>query len=259
MFDGIPAGWRYGKLLDFFQLQRGFDLPVQNRNTGSIPIIASNGQVGVHDEAPILAPAVVTGRSGTIGNVLYSDTPCWPLNTTLFVSDFKGSHPRFVYYFLQSFPLKSYATGTGVPTLNRNDVHAVEVCFPPLDEQRRIAEVLRSVDEAIFAARLAADAAARSSRTIRHEILCVTADGEVDEIPADWELKPLETLATVDRGKFSIRPRNDPRYFGGETPFIQTGDITGSSDFLIHHSQTLNDLGVEVSKVWSNPLELLHH
>lgn len=142
-------GWRQNKLLDFFQLQRGFDLPIQNRHAGTVPVIASNGQVGLHNESPITSPAVITGRSGTIGRVIFSDSPCWPLNTTLFVSDFKGSDPLFVYYFLSDLPLKEYASGTGVPTLNRNDVHAVEVSFPPFDEQRRIAEVLRSADEAI--------------------------------------------------------------------------------------------------------------
>jgi type I restriction enzyme, S subunit len=159
MFEADPEGWRRGKLLDFFQLQRGFDLPVQSRANGDVPIIASNGRVGFHNRTPITAPAVVTGRSGTIGSVMYSEGQCWPLNTTLFVSDFKGADPLFVYYFLQSFPLKDHASGTGVPTLNRNDVHAVEVSFPPVEEQKRIVEMLRSVDEAIAAGRAAVDQA----------------------------------------------------------------------------------------------------
>jgi type I restriction enzyme, S subunit len=170
MFDTPPIGWRRGKLLDFFQLQRGFDLPVQSRKTGSVPIIASNGQVGLHDQTPIPAPAVVTGRSGTIGNVIFSEEPCWPLNTTLFVSDFKQSDPRYVYFFLQGFPLKEHASGTGVPTLNRNDVHAVDVCFPPLDEQRQIAEVLRSVDEAISANHSAHEQAQRVLNAARAKV-----------------------------------------------------------------------------------------
>lgn len=149
MFDAKPQGWRRGKLLDFFQLQRGFDLPVQRRKNGDVPVIASNGQVGFHDRSPIAAPAVITGRSGTIGSVMYSDAPCWPLNTTLYVADFKGSAPQYVYYFLQNFPLKEHASGTGVPTLNRNDIHIIDVFFPPLDEQLRIIDVLSSIDRVI--------------------------------------------------------------------------------------------------------------
>lgn len=151
IFDGVPDGWTDGSVLDFFQLQRGHDLPVQSRKPGSVPVIASNGAVGWHDHSPLTGPGVITGRSGTIGNVSYNEGAYWPLNTTLYVRDFKGSDPKFVYYFLQHFPLSDHQSGTGVPTLNRNDVHAARTVFPPLDEQRRIAEVLRSVDEAVAA------------------------------------------------------------------------------------------------------------
>ena len=152
MAGEVPDGWSSGPVLDFFQLQRGHDLPVQKRMPGTVPVIASNGQVGWHNQSPFVGPGVVTGRSGTIGNVNFVPGPYWPLNTTLYVRDFKGADPEFVYRFLQNFPLKDHQSGTGVPTLNRNDVHAVDVAFPPLEEQRRIAEVLRSVDEAIAAA-----------------------------------------------------------------------------------------------------------
>ncbi len=153
MSGEVPEGWTAGPLLDYFQLQRGHDLPVQDRKPGAVPIIASNGVVGCHDKSSLGGPGVITGRSGSIGNVNFVEGAYWPLNTTLYVRDFKGSDPKFVYYFLQHFPLKDHATGTGVPTLNRNDVHAVGVVFPPFDEQRRIAEVLQSVDEAIAANR----------------------------------------------------------------------------------------------------------
>jgi type I restriction enzyme S subunit len=112
-------------------------------------VIASNGQVGTHDKAAIPAPAVVTGRSGTIGKVNYFNGPCWPLNTTLFVRDFKGSDPRFVFHFLSAFPLMDYQSGTGVPTLNRNDVHVVEVAWPELEEQRAIASTLDSLEQSV--------------------------------------------------------------------------------------------------------------
>ena len=147
----VSDGWRQGPILEFFQLQRGHDLPAQDRKSGAVPIVASNGIVGFHNHSDLAGFGVITGRSGTIGNVTYVEGPYWALNTTLYVRDFKGSDPLFVYYFLQNFPLKDYQSGTGVPTLNRNDVHAVQVVFPPLDEQQRIAEVLRSVDEAIEA------------------------------------------------------------------------------------------------------------
>ena len=65
-----------------------------------------------------------------------------------------------------------------------------------------------------------------------------------------WSEKTLEELALVERGKFSARPRNDPKYFGGDMPFVQTGDITGSKTYLRNFTQTLNQDGIGVSKVF---------
>lgn len=69
-------------------------------------------------------------------------------------------------------------------------------------------------------------------------------------IPEGWKIFPLRELAKIERGKFSVRPRNDPRYYGGDMPFVQTGDIARSKIFLKHFSQTLNDDGLAVSKVF---------
>ena len=69
-------------------------------------------------------------------------------------------------------------------------------------------------------------------------------------LPEGWENKSIDELASVERGKFSVRPRNDPRYFGGYMPFVQTGDISGSTKFLTEYTQTLNEKGVGVSKVF---------
>ena len=77
------------------------------------------------------APCIVTGRSGTIGEVFYVDKKCWPLNTTLWVKDFKGTPPFFVYYKLKELELGKTVSGfAAVPTLNRNDVHLMESIIP---------------------------------------------------------------------------------------------------------------------------------
>lgn len=150
--DGSRADWELKPILECFVLQRGHDLPVQSRSSGDIPVIASNGPVGVHNVPAIAGPSVVTGRSGTIGRVIFYEGPSWPLNTTLFVKDFRKSHPRFVYHFLCAFPLRSYQSGTGVPTLNRNDVHAVEVQWPSRSQQEEIAVALDALETAKNAA-----------------------------------------------------------------------------------------------------------
>lgn len=66
----------------------------------------------------------------------------------------------------------------------------------------------------------------------------------------DWEEKKLQDIANVERGKFSVRPRNNPIYFGGSIPFVQTGDIVSSDLYLTKFSQTLNEDGLKVSKLF---------
>lgn len=69
-------------------------------------------------------------------------------------------------------------------------------------------------------------------------------------VPSEWTNKRLDELAFVERGKFSARPRNDPKYYGGDIPFVQTGDVSASVDFLTTFSQTLNRDGLKVSKMF---------
>jgi type I restriction enzyme S subunit len=72
----------------------------------------------------------------------------------------------------------------------------------------------------------------------------------VGVIPDDWELRTLGDIAHIERGKFTARPRNDPRYFGGNIPFIQTGDVSNSGGYVTTFSQTLNAEGLKVSKLF---------
>ncbi|SPA10648.1 hypothetical protein CBM2633_A10274 [Cupriavidus taiwanensis] len=139
-------GWLTKPLIEVATLQRGYDLPVQDRTSGQYPIFAANGPVGFHGSAKCKGPGVVTGRSGTIGKVHFAEGDYWPLNTSLYVTDFHGNDPRWVYYMLQSFGLERFAQGAGVPTLNRNLIHGESINVPPIVEQRRIAAILDTAD-----------------------------------------------------------------------------------------------------------------
>ena len=139
-------GWAVKPLIQVATLQRGYDLPIQDRTAGQYPIFAANGPVGFHGRAKCKGPGVVTGRSGTIGKVHFVQEYYWPLNTSLYVKDFHGNNPKWVYYMLKTFGLERYSQGAGVPTLNRNLIHGEPVSVPPLDEQRRIVAILDKAD-----------------------------------------------------------------------------------------------------------------
>jgi type I restriction enzyme S subunit len=137
----IPQGWKVGRLDDVLVLQRGFDLPKTDRVEGTVPIYAATGVTGFHNEAKVRAPGVVTGRSGTIGDVLYVQDDFWPLNTVLWVKKFPNAEPLYAYFVLSSLDLKRFNSGAAVPTLNRNDVHGLDVLIPPPQLQKRFQEI----------------------------------------------------------------------------------------------------------------------
>lgn len=129
--DGLPEGWELGRVDTHFVLQRGFDLPAAEREPGSVPIIGASGVQGFHSTAKAQGPGLTTGRSGTVGVVTYVPDEFWPLNTSLWVKEFRLSTPRYAYFLLSSIDLMQAASGAAVPTLNRNVVHALPATCPP--------------------------------------------------------------------------------------------------------------------------------
>jgi type I restriction enzyme, S subunit len=150
-FEG-DGEWVEKTIGEFAPLQRGFDLPVDNIVIGDYPVVFSNGILKYHNEFKVNGPGVVTGRSGTIGKVTYVEKDFWPHNTSLWVTNFCGNFPMFVFYYFVSIGLQQFSAGGGVPTLNRNDVHRHNILVPPtIQEQQKIASCLSAVDELITA------------------------------------------------------------------------------------------------------------
>ena len=137
-------------LNEFILLQRGFDLPQGERIYGDVPVVASTGIAGFHNEYKVGAQGVVIGRSGTIGGGQYITQNFWPLNTTLWVKDFKGHNARYVYYLLKSIDFQRFNVGTGVPTLNRNHLSSVLVKNLEYKNEKVIAKILGDLDDKIY-------------------------------------------------------------------------------------------------------------
>jgi len=130
VFENKGEEWEEKKFDEICVLQRGFDLPKRLRNKGVFPLVSSNGITDMIDQWKVKSPGVTTGRSGTIGNVYFIEKDYWPLNTALYIKEFYGNYERYIYYFLRQFDLRKYSSGSGVPTLNRNNVHGEIVRFP---------------------------------------------------------------------------------------------------------------------------------
>ena len=145
--------WEAKRLEDVAPLQRGFDLTSSQIEAGDVPVVYSNGIRSYHNVGMASGPGLVTGRSGTIGSLHFIDKGnYWPHNTSLWVTTFKEHDPKFVYYLYAAIGMERFASGSGVPTLNRNDVHAFETRVPETKgEQQRIADCLSSLDTQITA------------------------------------------------------------------------------------------------------------
>lgn len=141
--------WQTTTIGDVLTLQRGIDITRTEQRPGSVPVVSSGGISSYHDTATVTGPGVVIGRKGTLGTTFYLDCDYWPHDTTLWVKDFKGSMPRFVYYFFANLDVRGLDVGSANPTLNRNHVHPIEVCWPDRPEQEGIAAVLGALDDKI--------------------------------------------------------------------------------------------------------------
>ncbi len=250
--------WESKPLGEIVALQRGFDLPTQHRAAGKVAVIGSNGIVGMHDTTPsgIPMPGLMVGRSGSVGKLTFWDKPYWPLNTSLYVKDFCGNDPKFLSHWLQLFPFKKYAEGVSVPTLNRNSVNDIPFPLPGIEDQRSIALALDTVATAIDTQTTLLATSQELKRATMRELFTrglrgeVQKDSELGPVPVSWGVERLGDVSLLERGRFLHRPRNEPRFYGGKTPFVQTGDVVRSGGRICNYSQTLNDDGVAISRVF---------
>jgi type I restriction enzyme S subunit len=250
-WDEVPLG-------EVITLQRGFDLPSQNRKPGKVPIVSSSGISDYHSEAAVNGPGVVTGRYGTIGEVFLIRDNYWPLNTTLWVKDFHGNDPYFVSYLLRTVDFQSCSDKSSVPGVNRNDLHRISVLRPPLATQRAIASVLGALDDKIELNRrmnatlegmaralfqswfvdfdpVRAKLDGRLPEGMDEETAALFPDGfeesELGPIPKGWRLCTLGEVAKNVSITFDFNRTPD-------VVFINTGDVL-EGDFL-HQNRSVH-------------------
>lgn len=213
--------WEEVELGDVVTLHRGYDLPTSQRRNGAIPVVSSSGITGYHDEAKLDPPGVVTGRYGTLGEVFYLEVPFWPLNTTLYVSDFHGNDPRFVSYLLQCQGFGSRTNAAAVPGLNRNALHRLPIRRPPLESQYKIAALLSAHDELIENNNRRINILEEIARRIYHEWFVefrypghVLPDAATPGgLPLGWRLGKLGELVAINAATIRrIDPSERIRY-----------------------------------------------
>lgn len=193
-------------------------------------------------------------------------SPAYAGGDTIIFRPRNGSDPRFLGYAVNSQGAARFKArhGQGSSVIHIAPAHLreLEISVPPLAEQRRIAEILDTIDEAIRRTEQVIAKLQQMKQGLLHDLLTrgIDDNGELRDrgactslvggrMPDSWTCCSLSAVAEVDRGKFGHRPRNDPDFYGGGIPFIQTGDVAeAAGEILYTYGQTLSKRGAAVSR-----------
>lgn len=144
----IKSKWGFCKLDEVCDFHYGKALPENKRIEGKYPVVGSNGRVGLHNEYFIEGPAIIVGRKGSAGAVLWEEEDCFPIDTTFYVRCKTDKVlPYFMFVLLKTLRLSDLRTGSGVPGLNRHDVYQLKIPLPPKDIQEKIVAEIGVLEE----------------------------------------------------------------------------------------------------------------
>jgi type I restriction enzyme S subunit len=141
--------WQTSTLGELIALEYGSALPSEARAGFGFPVFGSSGEVGRHTRSIVKGPGIIVGRKGSVGALTWVDEDFWPIDTTYYVTNSQSVDLRWLYWRMQLIDFKSLDSSTGVPGLNRNDAYRQAILIPAIAEQRRIAEILDTLDETI--------------------------------------------------------------------------------------------------------------
>ena len=260
--------WRRATLGDLVSLQRGHDLTEDERNSGNVPVMGSAGKNGYHDTAIAKGPGVVIGRSGaSFGQVHICMEDYWPHNTSLYVTDFYGNDPRFVFYFLKSLDFTRYNSGSAQPSLNRNYIYPIDVEIPPVEDQRTIARILGALDDKIELNRRMNQTLEAMARAL-FKSWFIDFDGvpledmqesDLGLIPKGWKIIGFGDVA--QQGIGSVTPENAPEvlfshyslpaFDAAQLPLQELGKTIKSNKTPVPNEAVLvSKLNPHIPRIW---------
>ncbi|MEW6457003.1 MAG: restriction endonuclease subunit S [Acidobacteriota bacterium] len=232
----IPKEWEVVRLGKILTLEYGKGLSERERKAGMYPVVGSNGIVGYHEEALVKGPGIVIGRKGTIGAVSWINSDFWPIDTTYYINTLiKDIELKWLFFVLNHLNLPKLSLADVVPGLKRELVHVLKLPLPPLPEQKKIAKILSTVDEAIEKVDETIEKTERLKKGLMHELLTKGIgykefkETEIGRIPKEWEVVRLGKILTLEYGKgLSERERKAGMY-----------PVVGSNGIVGYHEEAL--------------------
>jgi len=205
--SNAPEGWAIEPIKKRIWLEYGSSLTEESRNQGDVPVFGSNGRVGTHDASCVDGPGILVGRKGSVGQVHFSESAFWPIDTVYYVRRLGEDDWSYLYYLLGFLNLDLLNAATGVPGLTRRDAHDILGAFPDIKEQRRIAAVLKLADDAIQKARVELDSTRELLRSLLRELFTEGLRrpqglhrSKWITCPSHWDIKPLKLFSEISSG-----------------------------------------------------------
>jgi type I restriction enzyme S subunit len=146
--------------------------------------------------------------------------------------------------------------GATIKGITRDCLEQIRMKLPPLEEQKAISYILTTIQRAINAQERIIQNTTELKEALMQKLFSEGMRGEPQKeteiglVPESWGVVKLGDIAKIERGKFSHRPRNEPRFYGGEYPFVQTGDVSNCDGTIRSFTQTLNEDGLSISKMF---------
>ena len=211
--------------------------PVVTKWTEHPKVMAANGDI------------LITVKGSGVGKINLLDQDEVAISRQLMAVRVTNANSRFVHAFLSSAfdHFQSLSTGAAIPGISRDQVLGLEIAVPPLAEQQRIVGVLDEAFACLATAQANAEKNLQNARALfeSHLQSVFTHRGK------GWEQKRIpDVCITFGRGKSRHRPRNEPSLYGGDYPFIQTGDLSNADHVITTYTQTYSAKGLAQSKLW---------
>lgn len=260
----LPEHWQVMKLHQVVRMRSGSAITsLEMDEANEYPVYGGNGHRGYYSSFNQEGTFVLIGRQGAeCGNINYAEGKFWASEHAVVATPDRPLNHRWLGETLRAMNLNQYSQSAAQPGLSVEVIGRLKLPFPPVEEQQQIAAFLDWKTSQIDALIAKKQTLLQKLKEKRLAVItqAVTKGLNPDvpmrdsgiawlgEVPSHWEVKPVKFLTRIVRGQFSHRPRNDPAFYDGEYPFVQTGDIARAGKFVTSYSQTLNERGLSVSR-----------
>ena len=240
--DNMTSGWKTVKLGEIADFANGKKRPIKK---GGIPVYGGNGILDYTNQSNING-GIIIGRVGAYcGNVYIEKRPCWVSDNAIKATCKDNADTYFVYYCMKTLKLNERRIGTSQPLLTQNILNNIAVSLPPLDVQRRIAAVLRPLDDKIeLNARINARLERVAQALFKRQFVRFEPYGGT--MPPVWRVCRADEYFDITIGK--TPPRKEPQWFSeekGNTTWISISDMGKSGAYISDSSEYLTPEAVE--------------